>query len=124
MKDNPIDNVITYLDFLNGKIEIATHSGFEVDASEISPILKPHQRDAVMWAIRGGRRALFESFGLGKTIQQLEICRIITGKEGGKMGRRGMACELNPEYYRDGLHYLREAECDRTAPTLFDALSA
>jgi len=75
---------LTYLDFLNSKIEIATQSGFEVDLSEISPILKPHQRDAVQWAIRGGCRALFESFGLGKTLQQLEICRIITAREGGK----------------------------------------
>lgn len=74
----------TYLDFLNSKIEIATHSGFEVDASEISSVLKPHQQDAVQWAIRGGRRALFESFGLGKTLQQLEICRVITAREGGK----------------------------------------
>lgn len=73
-----------YLDFLNSKIEIATQSGFEVDPEDVSAILKPHQRDAVMWAIRGGCRALFESFGLGKTLQQLEICRIITKKEGGK----------------------------------------
>jgi DNA modification methylase len=76
--------MMPYMDFLNSKIEIATHSGFEINPFEISPILKPHQRDAVQWAIRGGRRALFESFGLGKTIQQLEICRIITTRESGK----------------------------------------
>ena len=32
----------------------------------------------------GGRRALFESFGLGKTVQALEWCNIITRKEGGQ----------------------------------------
>lgn len=58
--------------------------GLPVDMNDISPVLKPHQRAAVKWAIEGGRRALFESFGLGKTIQQLEICRYITLKEGGR----------------------------------------
>ena len=37
--------------------------------------------------------------------------------------RRGQACELNPEYFRDGLRYLREAEAKRDVPTLFDALT-
>ena len=45
-------------------------------ATEISTALKPHQRDAVRWACRGGCRALFESFGLGKTVQELEWCRL------------------------------------------------
>lgn len=58
--------------------------GLPVHMDDISPVLKPHQRAAVKWAIEGGRRALFESFGLGKTIQQLEICRFITSKEGGR----------------------------------------
>jgi DNA modification methylase len=38
----------------------------------------------VRWAVKGGRRALFEAFGLGKTIQELEWCRIVTEHEGGK----------------------------------------
>jgi DNA modification methylase len=46
--------------------------------------LKPHQRDAVCWAVEGGRRALFEAFGLGKTVQELEWCRIIVLHVGGK----------------------------------------
>lgn len=73
-----------YYNFLRSKINIAPESGFVVDKRDLSPILKPHQQDAVIWAIHGGRRALFEAFGLGKTIQQLEICRIITAKKGGK----------------------------------------
>ena len=67
-----------YLKFLHSKMEIAKETGFDVSIDEISAVLKPHQRDAVRWAIKGGRRALFESFGLGKTIQQLEWCRIIS----------------------------------------------
>lgn len=75
---------MNYIDFLKAKIDVAPKSGFEIDASDVNPILLPHQRDAVMWAIRGGRRALFESFGLGKTVQALEWCNIITRKVGGK----------------------------------------
>lgn len=63
-----------YLDFLKSKIEIATESGFHIEPSQLNKALKPHQRDAVAWALRGGRRALFESFGLGKTVQEIEFC--------------------------------------------------
>ena len=73
-----------YLEFLKSKIEVAPVSGFTVDPQELSPVLKPHQRDAVRWAVAGGRRALFESFGLGKTIQELEYCRLVLRHEGGK----------------------------------------
>ena len=75
---------MTYDEFLKSKMVLSPVSGFDIDQSEISPALKPHQRDAVRWAIRGGRRALFESFGLGKTVQELEFCRIITKYKGGK----------------------------------------
>lgn len=73
-----------YLQFLRSKIVTAPESGFRVLPEEIHPALKPHQRDAVVWALAGGRRALFESFGLGKTIQELEWCRQIIRREGGK----------------------------------------
>lgn len=73
-----------YYDFLKSKIDIAPESGFEIQSHDVNPALKPHQRDAVMWAVRGGRRALFESFGLGKTAQQLEWCRIISQHEQGR----------------------------------------
>ena len=72
-----------YLEFLKSKIDIAKDSGFEVKREDINPILKPHQKDAVMWAIRGGR-ALFESFGLGKTVQEIEFCHQIIKHKGGK----------------------------------------
>ena len=65
-----------YLEFLRGKVQIAPETGFDVDPNEVNAALKPHQRDAVIWACRGGRRALFESFGLGKTVQELEWCRL------------------------------------------------
>ena len=73
-----------YIEFLKTKIELAPESGFEVDRSKINKALKPHQEDAVVWALRGGRRALFESFGLGKTVQEIEFCYQAIKKEGGK----------------------------------------
>lgn len=75
---------MTYKEFLESKIELAQDSGFEVNPTDINKALKPHQRDAVIWALKGGRRALFESFGLGKTIQEIEFCKQVINHEGGR----------------------------------------
>ena len=74
----------TYLEFLRSKIVLAKESGFELNPGEVNPGLKPHQRDAVAWALRGGRRALFESFGLGKTVQEIEFCHQAVRHDGGR----------------------------------------
>lgn len=73
-----------YLEFLKTKIEIATDTGFMVGRNEINKALKPHQADSVAWALKGGCRALFESFGLGKTVQEIEFCYQVIRKFGGK----------------------------------------
>lgn len=73
-----------YLEFLKTKIEIATESGFTLSDAEINQALKPHQKDAVRWSLKGGKRALFESFGLGKTVQEIEFCYQAVKKHGGK----------------------------------------
>ena len=65
---------MNYKEFLETKIELAEDSGFVIDSAILNKALKPHQKDAVAWALKGGRRALFESFGLGKTVQELEFC--------------------------------------------------
>lgn len=75
---------MNYLEFLKSKIQLAPESGFSVAESELSPALLPHQRASVLWALRGGRRALFQSFGLGKTVEQLEFCRLVVKHMGGK----------------------------------------
>jgi DNA modification methylase len=72
-----------YEDFLHKKIVAAKSYGTTDLKSPISEKLLPHQRDIVEWAIKGGRRAVFASFGLGKTMMQLEIAKLvieITGK--------------------------------------------
>lgn len=75
---------MTYKEFLLTKVELAAESGFEVSPEQINPALKPHQRDAVAWALKGGRRALFESFGLGKTVQEIEFCHQAAEHEKGR----------------------------------------
>ena len=39
-----------------------------------------------------------------------------------KMDRKGYGIELSPEYFRDGVGYLKEIERDKETPTLFDFL--
>lgn len=50
---------MNYDAFLRSKIITAPESGFILSSDEVSKALKPHQRDAVIWACKGGRRALF-----------------------------------------------------------------
>jgi len=72
-----------YERFLHEKVNFHRTYGFTIDPTEINPILKPHQAALVEWAIRGGRRAWFASFGLGKSVIQLETLRIILAHRGG-----------------------------------------
>lgn len=98
---------MTYQEFLERKIDIAPLSGLEVSEQELNPALKPHQRDSVLWALRGGRRALFAAFGLGKTVMQLEWARIVAERTGGQVL---IVAPLNVrrEFYDDATHILHQ----------------
>jgi hypothetical protein len=135
----------SYADFLKAKIRMASLNVADCEAGEINPLLKPHQRDIVQWAVRGGQRAIFAQFGLGKTFMQLEICRVLQGKTG---GRSLIVCPLGvrQEFFRDAerlgvklqfvrragemdsecVHYLTNYESIRDGrldPRLFDIVS-
>lgn len=97
-----------YLDFLQSKIDIAPETGIKISPNEVNPNLKPHQRDGVIWAVQGGRRALFEAFGLGKTVQELEYCRLILKHKGGK-ALIVMPLEVRAEFIRDAVELLKIA---------------
>jgi DNA modification methylase len=71
-----------YIDFLKGKIPQAEVAGFE-PPSPPHPSLFGHQRDICQWACRGGRRAIFASFGLGKTRIHLQIAKWVCEKTSG-----------------------------------------
>lgn len=62
-----------YTKFLQNKIVVAEDFGFEPNNTYMPSILFPHQRDIAEWCIEGGRRAIFASFGLGKSMMQLSI---------------------------------------------------
>lgn len=80
-------STLDYDAFLAAKAQLAEPAGFlDVDPAHVHPLLKPHQRDTVAWAVRGGRRAVFASFGLGKTFIQLEIVRLVLAQLGGGRG--------------------------------------
>ncbi|WP_288935616.1 DNA methyltransferase [uncultured Sphingomonas sp.] len=75
-----------YRAFLEAKIPAAMMAGLPCDLADVPTHLvdgrplKDHQRAIVRWAVEGGRRALFEAFGLGKSMQQLLILDIILRK--------------------------------------------
>lgn len=93
---------MTYLDFLEKKIPLARFDGYEVECGDINPLLRPHQAACVKWAVKGGNRALFEAFGLGKSSQQIETVRLTRRECGGKAL---IVCPLGvrQEFRRDGL---------------------
>ena len=67
-----------YQSFLEAKVKVAEAGGFEVPVSAFHASLqtRAHQALAAQWAVAGGRRALFMSFGLGKGGIQQEVVRV------------------------------------------------
>lgn len=75
-------SAMSYAEFLSAKMVFAPDGGFDVTDDEINPLLKPHQKAIVRWACKGGRRAIFAAFGLGKSFMQLEVLRLVKVKTG------------------------------------------
>lgn len=104
-----------YQAFLERKIKIAEPLGFEFDRSTLPDWLKPHQNDLIAWAIRGGRRAIFASFGLGKTVMQIEIAHAVVNKTG-KPFLIGTPLDVRSEFEEDAaklnkqIRYVRDMQ--------------
>lgn len=79
-----MSNAAAYEAFLRAKVLSTPDMGIRVEDDEINPILKPHQRAIVAWAIRRGRAAIFAAFGLGKSVMQLETLRLLIKHLGGR----------------------------------------
>ena len=96
-----MNKINEYRDFVKSKIKMAALNGLPCESSEINQKLFPHQRDIVQWAVQGGQRAIFASYGLGKTMMQSEIVRILHDKTG---ARALIVCPLGvrQEFMRDG----------------------
>ncbi|MBZ9719120.1 DNA methylase N-4 [Mesorhizobium sp. AD1-1] len=73
----PGTDVDPYLTFLRGKMQLAKADGFDVALDDINPAGAPHCKAIVRWALKGGSRAIFASFGLHKTFMQIELMRLI-----------------------------------------------
>lgn len=95
-----------YADFLKQKIKIAPKEGFKCDLSEINLRLKPHNQLMVKWLVEGGRRACFASFGLHKTVTQLETVRVTLSKAGGGKGLIVCPLSVRQEFVEDSKNIL------------------
>ena len=77
-------SLAAYREFLKAKVATSQDFGFQIERSEVNPLCKPHQVDSIVWAVQGGRRAIFAAFGLGKSIIQLESLRLTVKHAGGR----------------------------------------
>ena len=92
--------VLPYDEFLRAKIKLASAADDASASVDPSPILKPHQAACVRWLVAGGRRALFASFGLGKTLMQLDAVRAVLAMHGGR-GLIVIPLGVRQEFMRD-----------------------
>lgn len=95
-----------YMDFLKSKIKISEDYGFTLNLDEINPRLKPHNRLMVKWLVEGGKRACFASFGLHKTVTQLETVRCTLSKLGGGKGLIICPLSVRQEFVEDAKNIL------------------
>lgn len=114
---------MTYEEFLKSKMMIAPDGGIDIDPSEVNSALNPHQKDAILWACKGGNRALFESFGLGKTSQELEWCRLMA-KHGGGWALIVLPLGVRQEFTRDAVKLLGWPEAPLYVRTMEEAKMA
>jgi len=75
---------VDYAQFVAEKVNFERFYGHDVTDDDCHPILKAHQRAIVRWAVKGGRRAIFAAFGMGKSVMQLETLRLTLAKSGGR----------------------------------------
>lgn len=94
-----------YTDFLRSKVKLAKDQGVTCQPGECNPRLKPHQQLIVEWMVKGGRRACFASFGLGKSVIQLETVRLVLSKTGGR-GLIVIPLGVRQEFRRDAVEIL------------------
>ncbi len=119
-----------YKKFIEDKIITTPDKGFKVEESDLHPSDLPHQRDIIRWSAKGGNRAIFGSFGTGKTQMQLELMRLAVQKFEGKSGKHfgliicplGVKQEFKKDAARLGMdiQYVRNNEevKNRTTPYL------
>lgn len=74
---------MTYEEFLKSKEMRYEATGFDVDRESINRNAFDYQKDIIAWACKKGKCAILTGCGSGKTLMQLEWCRLVhehTGK--------------------------------------------
>ena len=67
------ENLVNYMEFINKKgVLKGTNKGIEIEITELNNVLFDYQKAIVKKALHKKRFCLFESCGMGKTLQQLE----------------------------------------------------
>lgn len=74
---------MNYEDFLTSKRFVLESSGFDIDKSELNPMLYEFQKDIVRWALKKGKACIFADCGLGKTPMQLSWAHQVCTHAGG-----------------------------------------
>lgn len=77
--------ILDYADFIDGKVDLAEQTGFELDDFEFHPSGKGHQNLIIRRALRDGKILVAAAFGLGKTQIGLEAVRAVHEKTGKKV---------------------------------------
>ncbi|HPG33973.1 MAG TPA: DNA methyltransferase, partial [Lentimicrobium sp.] len=95
-----------YLDFLKNKIKIAPKQGLSLTVESINQNIKPHNKLMVKWLVEGGRRACFASFGLHKTVTQLEAVRCTLESLGHGKGIIVCPLSVRQEFVEDAKNIL------------------
>ncbi len=123
--------MIPYHEFLRAKIPVAPDD----DPEKIVPLFfdpeaREHQDIATRWLVEGGRRALFASFGLGKTRIQLRAVKSILMAHGGR-GLIVLPLGVRQEFTRDAaamgltirfIRRIEEAEADGLYMTNYETV--
>jgi DNA modification methylase len=71
-----------YSEFLKTKQKSMVVSGFDVDESDLNPLMFDFQKFIVKRALKAGKYAIFADCGLGKTLMQLEWADKVYNKTG------------------------------------------
>lgn len=74
-----------YEEFLKQKAYVVESSGFDIDKSELNPMLFDFQKDIVRWALAKGKACVFTGCGSGKTAIQLSWSHQVNKHTGGKI---------------------------------------
>ena len=126
-----MDALTEYRNFIANKKPVFGNHGFAVNPAQVNELLKPFQRDIVVWAVRKGRHVCPLQLGT------IEHCVKLYSNPGEvvltpfmgigseaytalKLGRKAIGIELKETYYNVAVRNLKEIEAASRMPTLFD----